>query len=467
MSKDKDLFEAYKGALSTATQAAFQNEAMFRNLYQNQWRPASYRDKFLVLTPEQRIEAAKSDILGGLKDKATYLRLMDLFSEVYGNENANAYERLRDELRYPDSSVDEIIDHMLDSIRYEPDETGGFEGLLEKYNPKPKAITWEFANRKAGKPPKDIVMETGKTKGQVAGVIYRHENPAVPSKVDIPRKKSPKASVFPPPQVVKRPENKKIDTAQWISERDKLLSAYEFVRVMHLNDLHLPYYDPLALNTWFAIAEKFKPQIVVLGSDMFDLPHISKFEIDRDIPLDDWQDRSRACYWPLVNNLDNLLPDALFVWIYGNHDRRGLLDIKASKTQKIGMKYFLKTIRAKGRVFHLGRTESLDIGRLIVAHGNKANKYAAASIGAYPDWRDKKVNFGHIHRHQVIDNAWSNGCLCQLIPFYNDWQYPITQTQGTSTILANQNNVLWEYHHFERDTQGIVTSYNGEVLKVR
>lgn len=145
MSKDKDLFEAYKGALSAAAQAAFQNETMFRNLYQNQWRPATYRDRFLVITPEQRIEAAKSEILSSIKEKATYLRLMDLFTDVYGKENASAYERLANELKYPDSNVEEIIDHLLDSIRYEPDESGGFQGLLLEYNKKPESpvsVVW-------------------------------------------------------------------------------------------------------------------------------------------------------------------------------------------------------------------------------------------------------------------------------------------------------------------------------------
>jgi hypothetical protein len=145
MSKDKDLFEAYKGALSAAASAAFQNETMLHSMYQSQWRPATYRDRFLVLTSEQRIEAAKSEILSGIKDKATYLRLMDLFTDVYGKENANAYERLANELKYPDSNVEEIIDHLLDSIRYEPDESGGFQGLLLEYNRKPETalnLTW-------------------------------------------------------------------------------------------------------------------------------------------------------------------------------------------------------------------------------------------------------------------------------------------------------------------------------------
>lgn len=229
-----------------------------------------------------------------------------------------------------------------------------------------------------------------------------------------------------------------------------------------MNDLHLPYYDANALDLWFEIASRFRPQIVVVGSDMLDLPTISRFKPDPDIHVDDWHKSARKFYWPLMARLKRLLPEAVLVWIYGNHEHRALEAVKSDSSPAFGVENWIKTVRAKGRVLHVGRTENVKIGKLVVAHGDKANKYAAASMGI--QWPDKMVNFGHIHKHQVIGNGFSNGMLCQEIPHYNDWGQPVTQEWGTSTMRVSQDTVLWTHHKFEKQGSGLVTQYGNEVI---
>jgi predicted phosphodiesterase len=270
---------------------------------------------------------------------------------------------------------------------------------------------------------------------------------------------------FPAPQVVRRPENENSDMGEWVRRRDTLLKQNDFVRVMHMNDVHYPYHDSAALELWHEIASRFQPQIVAVGSDMHDYPLLSNFEPDADISVDDWQEQTREYYWPEINYLNQLLPNAIIVYFYGNHERRALKAIKASDSPKVNMAYFLETIRCNGRVLHIGRTEHIEIGSLIVAHGNKAGKYAADKIGLL--WPGKIVNFGHIHKHQAFGNAFSNGMLCQQIPHYDAWGYPNTQEQGTSTMTVDTHGgVAWSHHNFVPGASGLWTQYGNEMLSV-
>jgi hypothetical protein len=309
-----------------------------------------------------------------------------------------------------------------------------------------------------GYKPRAIRVELGLTRGTVAGILDRYRTKQAPKNVlQFPS--------LPKPQVVTRPENESTDTQAWISQRDALLKKHEYIRVMHMNDVHFPYHDEAALDLWFEIAARFQPQIVALGDDDNDYPTISSFEPDRDIKVGDWQIQTREYHWPLVERLNYILPNALFVYLLGNHNRRALKAIKASDSPQIGMEYYIDTIRANGRVLYVGRTEHVEIGQLVIAHGNKAGKYAAANIGAM--WPDKTVNFGHIHRHQVIGNAFSNGMLCQKTPHYDDWGYPNTQEQGTSTMtVCSSGGVAWSHHNFIESKHGLFTQYGNEIISV-
>jgi hypothetical protein len=319
-----------------------------------------------------------------------------------------------------------------------------------------------------GQSPKQIRLALGLTKGTVAGELYRHRHVTKPyDNVTNHAARAEKPILkFPTPQIVKRPENEQTDLSEWERRRNKLFKVVKRVKVMHKNDVHVPYHDPEKLELWYGIASEFQPDIVVLGSDMFDLPSISRFDPDPDISIDDWQERSREYYWPLVHQLDRLLPNAIFVWIYGNHEHRALLDIKKSNMPKVGMAYFLETVRCGGRVLYVGRTEHVKIGSLIVAHGNKHSKFAADKIGLM--WPDKTINFGDIHKHQAFGNAFSNGMLCQDEPHYDDWQYPNTQHGGTSTMTVDTQGVVsWSHHNFVQSSSGLWTQYGSEVIEVK
>jgi hypothetical protein len=311
---------------------------------------------------------------------------------------------------------------------------------------------------------KQIASELGVTKNTVIGALWRHEQAQA---VDTPKNVLSFPSL-PKPVIVQRPENQETDLARWESERDTLLKNHDFVRVMHMNDVHLPYHDDIALRLWFQVAARFQPHIVVVGSDMLDLPTISNFERDPDIDVGDWHYQARQYYWPVIETLDHLLPKSIFVWIYGNHEMRALKKIKEESSPILGMDNWRQTVRCKERVLHVGRTKNVKIGGLVVAHGDKTGRTAAERMGGL--WPTKYVNFGHIHKHLVSENdrAFSNGKLC-LPPHYNDDGNPINETLGTGTMTLDTlpfGGVSWTHHNFVETEGGLWTTFGDSLISV-
>ena len=257
-----------------------------------------------------------------------------------------------------------------------------------------------------------------------------------------------------PSQPISRPENEDTDASTWRRRFESLSSRKRFVTVMHLSDVHFPFHDEAALALTYKLVERVQPDVIVVGSDAFDLPTISRFEPDRDLNVDDWLDQIQPYWAAFVAALRNSAPDALMPFIVGNHDARALAEIKKLSVPRVAMRHFVETVRAGGDVLWMGDTSEIDIGNLTVAHGWKTTRYtAAATLQAYQHQRNLAV--GHTHRpdyYTVRGASYSvscvvGGCLCQLTPHYQqgrkhtDWQHGtmlgIVDTAGSSTALQS------------------------------
>lgn len=294
-------------------------------------------------------------------------------------------------------------------------------------------------------------------KPRTAGFIYGLMRTA--------RKELAKSKIIhmPRAEFIKRPENQLTDTPAWDKALGKLLSDNHHVRVMHMNDLHLPYHDERALELFFEIARRFQPDIVVVGSDAFDYPTISRYEADRDISVDDWLERTEKYWIPVINTLKNIIPNVLLPFIFGNHDRRALVEIKKQSAPKTLMREYRRII-GHGGVFWLGKTEVVKIGALTVAHGTRFNQYASAYTSK--DFNFNPVNVGHTHRPQQMLSCVVNGMLCQAVPAYNDNGYPSDWQHGTSTITIDtaHNTVVQSPHLFMASGRSLWSVYGDEVI---
>jgi len=312
-----------------------------------------------------------------------------------------------------------------------------------------------------GTPYKDITKRYGIPLGTAYRIVHYQ--------------KQAKAKQIAPPAPVKRPENAETDAKLWQDRLTALKRAKRFLRVMHLSDIHFPYHDKSALALTYEIVAHVQPDVIVVGSDAFDLPTISRFEPDKDLNVDDWLDQITPYWRQHINALRHVAPNAALPFIVGNHDARALAEIKKLSVPRVAMRHFIDTVRADGEVYWLGDTSEVDIGNLTVAHGWKTTRHtAAATLQAYQNQRNIAV--GHTHRpdfYTVRGSAYSvtcvvGGCLCQLTPHYQqgrahtDWQHgtmlAIVDTQGHNTAL--QNIV---YHHGENERWAAV---GGQIVRI-
>lgn len=316
---------------------------------------------------------------------------------------------------------------------------------------------WAYDLKRQGKTAQAIVdmynatHQTSYTRGFICG-LWRDYDTTHDKIIHIPRS-----------EFVKRPENQDTDKQAFQHKLDGVLRDNRYVRVMHMNDLHLPYHDERALELFFELATRFQPDIVVVGSDAFDYPTISRYDKDKDINIDDWLLQTERYWIPVINSLRSIVPNALLPFIFGNHDRRALEAIGKSDTPKTIMREFRRIITHNG-VFWLGKTEVVKLGALTVAHGTRFNMYASAYTSK--DFNFQPVNVGHTHRPQQMLSCVVNGMLCQAVPAYNDNGYPSDWQHGTTLITMDTetNSVVQVPHLFQATGKQLWTSYADEII---
>lgn len=256
---------------------------------------------------------------------------------------------------------------------------------------------------------------------------------------------------------VDRPENAQTDFGQWAKRFEQIKKRKRFVTVMHLSDIHFPYHDTQALSLTYKVVAQIQPDVIVVGSDSFDLPTISRFGPDKDMAVNDWLQQLKPYWQAFINNLQLAAPNALLPFIVGNHDNRALEEIKKLSVPKVVMDYFIDTVRCDNNVMWLGGTSEVEIGNLTVAHGWLTNKYTAAStLLAYKYQRNLIV--GHTHRPDFNTVRGANysvacavgGCLCQLTPHYQsnrqhtDWQHgTVVAIVDTQTVNSQLHNLIY------------------------
>ena len=276
-----------------------------------------------------------------------------------------------------------------------------------------------------------------------------------------------------PTEIISRLENQDTDFDKWESAYKRLTATKTFIRVMHLSDIHFPFHDKPALTLTYEIVRLVQPDVIVVGSDAFDLPTISRFEPDRDLNVDDWLQHIQGYWKEFIHELRQRAPAALMPFIVGNHDSRALSEIKKLSVPKTVMSHFIDMVRSDGDVFWLGDTSEIEIGNLTVSYGWKSTRHAAAAtLQAFQYQRN--IIVGHTHRpdfYTVRGSAYSvacmvGGCLCQLTPHYQqgrkhtDWQH------GTvlATVDTRGNNSHLQNLIYHNEGNRIWTVVNGQVI---
>jgi hypothetical protein len=198
---------------------------------------------------------------------------------------------------------------------------------------------------------------------------------------------------------------------------------------MHLSDIHAPYHNVPALLVAYDLVEYTQPDIIVVGSDTADFKLLSTFQHSggEDDEIDAFED-----FWNQhIQELKKRAPNALLVFIYGNHEYRILryLEENASAIRKSVLRAFVNVVRCGGSVLYLGEVDFVRIGPLMVLHGKRTNMHPAKStfddVGGH-FW----TQFGHVHRldeYVKVDGDYptgsvASGCLCNPPHYIRGWQ---------------------------------------------
>lgn len=271
----------------------------------------------------------------------------------------------------------------------------------------------------------------------------------------------------------------KEDWEQWGDLLSTLTQREQYVTVAHLCDVHFPdHYEP-ALNMAYRLIARKQPDIIVVGSDTADFGLISTFSPDPDQneAIDDELDELRRYWTPHIETIQHAAPKALLVYVDGNHEQRIYRHIaeNAPKLRRVVERAWSDLVRQQGRVLWLGRRQHVDIGHLVVQHGDRSNEHIAKSLLDDLSYQASTMA-GHVHRMNRYDrtgykypvSSITSGCLCNLNPHYmkgkknrRPWQH------GTAFATVNMKgtDVFFDNIEFRQIDGRMIAMADGQVVE--
>lgn len=287
------------------------------------------------------------------------------------------------------------------------------------------------------------------------------------------------AAVVAPFTVLPKREKATTDHERWRDTLATLRTRKQFITVAHLSDIHFGDHNENALNMAYRLMAHRQPDVIVVGSDTADFSVISSFKPspDNDEQIDDELDELRRYWIPHIDTLRSVAPKAALVYILGNHEQRiyDHMADSAPKLRKTVERAWVEMVSYQGRVMWLGRTEEVEVGNLLVKHGDKANEHVAKALLEAESYQ-VSVMAGHVHRlntyyrmgRKYAVSGVTGGCLCNLLPHYAKRQPSRRWQWGTAlaTVDLTSTDVWFDNIEFRQTASGItaVTSA-GDVLK--
>lgn len=252
--------------------------------------------------------------------------------------------------------------------------------------------------------------------------------------------------------IIPLPEPISSDADTW-----KVYVIPEYTNALILNDVHIPFHDPVAVSVALEHGDKIKPDVIILNGDIIDFYLLSKYETNPTLRMSllDEIDRLKV----FLEHMRDRFPDSAIYYKEGNHEERltrfgwricpqmtSLVSPGGNPLFSLGELidadyYNVKVIENKqpirlgqhlhifhGHEFYPQLTNQVSVSRAL---------YLRAGVNAL---------CGHLHRSDsntksTVDktiSTFSVGCLCKVHPEYrplNEW------SQGFATV-AN-NNGAW------------------------
>jgi hypothetical protein len=267
------------------------------------------------------------------------------------------------------------------------------------------------------------------------------------------------------------------DQGEWVKALHDLYKRQRVITVMHLADVHFPFQHEPALEVTYQLIRDTQPDVIVVGSDAFDFAMLSRFSHDADINEEEADVLQEIVpYWrKLILNVKLAAPDAILVWIWGNHDQRFVkyLNDNAPKFRLTLLDNFIEIVRNGGDVLYVGYTDYVRVGPLVVQHGYRVGLNAAKNHLLDAGGQISTMA-GHVHRtseYEVRGEDFTarsivSGCLTNY-PHYQKGRRQSAKWQlGTciATVDLQTREVDFDNLVFQMDDRSVWTRYRGQVL---
>lgn len=245
------------------------------------------------------------------------------------------------------------------------------------------------------------------------------------------------------------------------------LSKYWDTIWLILSDLHIPFHDKRLLNAIYDLCKDIQFTGIVFNGDLHDFFKISEHlkSADRADNLQLELDETRF----VLKNFRNILPDAKFVHIEGNHERR-LRKYLFKKAKELESLRCLNYSSLVGHdIFDIKYTDSFLINKnFLVTHGTSCGKYPArAELARYlisgTSGHSHKTDTAHMHGHKV-DLVWhSAGHLSnrpRLSKACGKYDKALNWDMSFETVLANATD--FEVDVVKCNSKGFYYKLNGK-----
>lgn len=255
----------------------------------------------------------------------------------------------------------------------------------------------------------------------------------------------------------------------------------QYITVSHMSDLHFGDHDEDAIEMHYALVEQKQPDVIVVGSDTADFSVISHFAPDPDDyeSIQDVLDDFSQHWRPHIERLQKIAKNAVLVMILGNHELRikTFVEENAPKFRKTIERAWIDAIRYQNRVLYIGHTQEVEIGHLLVKHGDVTSEHTSKALLDRVSYQ-MSVMAGHIHREtsytrqgrKYMVKAITGGCAQNLNPKYilrKGLTPPRPWVHGTAFATVDMGSTFVDFENivYQRMGNVLVANCGGKLIQ--
>lgn len=194
------------------------------------------------------------------------------------------------------------------------------------------------------------------------------------------------------------------DQPRFESALKELYENNDRICVFFGTDWHFPYEVGPAINVYLEYMDKLQPHVIIRGSDAFEASNLGSFSIAVSEQIENCMGEAVDKFRQLATTENEIVSDAVKVWLMGNHDFRYFKHFRehAPQVSEFIETSLIQTIRGLD-TFWLGETcDAIAFDELCISHGVHVGANAAEKMYNAYGKQYMVSAMGHVHRTKVF-----------------------------------------------------------------